>query len=53
MAPTMQQPTQPIKMLPLQSTSRASSIRRPETASGSSMYSHGNLFFCSLKASNN
>lgn len=42
MAPTMQAAPQPIKMMQLQSTSRGSSIRRPETASGSSMYSHGN-----------
>lgn len=43
MAPTMQAAPQPIKMMQLQSTSRGSSIRRPETASGSSMYSHGKL----------
>lgn len=48
MAPTMQAAPQPIKMMQLQSTSRGSSIRRPETTSGSSMYSHGNCCFLFL-----
>lgn len=36
------QPSLPIKiMMSLQNNSRGNSSRRPETASGTSMYSHG------------
>lgn len=41
MAPVVQGPPLAIKMIPLQSNSRGNSVRRPETASASSMYSHG------------
>lgn len=52
MAPTMQGPQTTMKMPQLQAQRGNVAVRRPETASGSSMYSHGKrdqiLIFFSL-----